>query len=273
MDCSEVREKIDQLIDFELPSEERKAVREHIADCVSCRQAQDQAVLLKRMIQLKARRPEAPAGLASGVRRLFIDERRRVRIHNVRRVSVAAAVLLVATGFFFFLSISAPAKLDHHAAAEGCVESFLRRLGAAESLEQSSVSEDWQRRLRQEIREEMGVELSTVPVVPNSKLLGWHEEEIGGHKAIRLDFRPLPEIVLTRLGTASNTLVSVFLLPIDNTDFPPSFLEELARGHRCDGCVRFTEQGTVYCLRRDDVYVAAVSNVGASSFVEKLQPR
>ena len=99
-----------------------------------------------------------------------------------------------------------------------------------------------------------------MPDVPNSEFLGWQHEVVGGHKAVRMDFEPRPNLALNKLGSHPRAVISVFLLPLESTDFSESFLEELEGGHACERCIRFDKEGTIYCLRKSDLFVAAVSN-------------
>ena len=140
MDCSEVRRRINELIGVELSDEERKDIREHVESCEACREIQDQGLLLKRLVQLKSRRPEPPAGLRGAIRPRFLDENRQMRARQLRVVLGVAASVTIATAAAFFLLVGSPEKLGHIAAAEGVADSFLRQL---ELVDETSAGRDW----------------------------------------------------------------------------------------------------------------------------------
>ncbi len=274
MDCQQVKERIDQLIDFALPEDERAAVRAHIATCEDCQALQEHELRLKRLVQLKARRPDMPPGLhAAVVQRLqgAKTEGRYESRSTTRRLLLAAAMVTVATLVSYVLLNWDAARLEHHAAAEGCADAFLDRLKAADSAEVENPPPGWEAQLRETVKRETGVELAAIPAIPNSRCVGWESVEIGGHRAVRVDFRPQPTIQVKVFGS-SRALVSVFLLPMSSTAFSPDFLEKLRGGHSCGGCVGFSRSGSIFCVQRSDFYVATVSNMDESGQAG-FQPR
>ena len=136
-------------------------------------------------------------------------------------------------------------KLQHYAAAEGVRDAFLRSHGDAgrETARPRDESE-----LHRVVRAELGVDLTEIDV-PNGDFLGWHRDSVAGHRAVRMDFRLRAD---QAAAPAGGTVLSVFLLPMKDTAFSPSYLEELEKGHYCQACIQYEKDGTIYQISRLD---------------------
>lgn len=272
MECNEFNQLLDALVDSELESQERQAAEEHLRTCPACAKLQDATLRVKRILRESAERPVPVADLKS---RLATRLRREaaggsagsgsaggwaatITSFGVPKVAAAAAMLVVATLCAFVLFHSAP-RLGHHAAAEGVRDVFRDHHDLRDPERRLDDS-----RLRSYVEGELGVEYGGIDF-PGGEFLGWRPEMVAGQKAVRLDFLPDPNVALSKLeGDAP--IVSVFLLSMGSTEFSKDYIKQLEDGHYCQRCIQYEEQGTIYCLRKNELFVAAVSNVLRQSF-------
>ena len=266
MKCSDFKDLLDALVDAELDPATREAAEAHSDACPDCARLRAVTLRIKVIVREKAERPLARASMRSGLeeRRArqagsdpppALGERRAptVRYLSARNLTLAAAILIVSTLAFFFLPLGTAPKLQHYVAAEGVRDAFLRSHGGAgqETARPRDVSE-----LHRVVRAELGVDFDEIDV-PNSDFLGWHRDSVAGHRAVRMDFRL---VAAPEAAPAGATIISVFLLPMKDTAFSPSYLEALEKGHYCQACIQYENEGTIYCIRRNDLFVAAVSD-------------
>lgn len=275
MECHEINQLLDALVDSQLEAEEREAVEEHLRACPACAKLREATLRVKRIVREKTEKPVPRADLKS---RLAVHLRRegagssagsgstggriaKIGSIGVSKLAAAAAILIVATlSFFLFLEIgSPPEKLGHYAAAQGVRNVFLDHHDLLDPERHADNS-----RLRTFVEKELGVKFDEIDL-PGGEFLGWRPETVAGHKAVRLDFRPDPNAALSNLG-GDEPIVSVFLLSMESTEFRKDYIEALEEGHYCQGCIHYQDEGTIFCLRKNDLFVAAVSNVLHQSF-------
>ena len=106
--------------------------------------------------------------------------------------------------------------------------------------------------------------------VSESEFLGSYAENVAGHKAVRMDFR-----CRSKAGVAAGDkpqIISIFLLPMDDIAFPQPYLGQLEKeGHYCQPCISYA--GTIYCVRKNDLFVAAVSNLAKQELAAVVNVR
>lgn len=271
MNCNEFTELLDALVDTELEPVEREPAEEHLRSCAECARLREVTLRVKRMVREKADRPALSASLkarleerlgqqaptnppedASSAARSSVGPAAKVHYLSLSNLAAAAAILVIGTLSFFFLPLSTSPQLEHFATAQEVRAAFLRSYDDA-TKQRARPRDD--RELIRVVRNEIGVELEEISI-PATDYLGWSRETVAGHRAIRLDFRPQSN---GEEASKDAAIISVFLLPTKDTTFSESYLEELEGGHYCQTCVEY--QGTIYCVRRDDFFMAAVSNV------------
>ena len=85
-----------------------------------------------------------------------------------------------------------------------------------------------------------------------------------------MDFRCRSKAGVAAGGEAQ--IISIFLLPMDDIAFPQPYLGQLEKeGHYCQSCISYG--GTIYCVRKDDLFVAAVSNLAKQSLAKLVNVR
>ncbi len=279
MNCSDFKELLDALVDSELDPAAREAAEAHGHACPDCSRLRAVTLRIKEIVREKAERPLAGASLRSRLeerraRQAGTDpspapgetRARKIRYLSAPNIGVAAAILIVATLAFFFLPAGTAPKLRHYVAAEGVRDAFLRSHGGA-GRETARPRDETE--LRSFVRAELGVDFTEIDV-PGSDFLGWHRDSVAGHRAVRMDFRLRAD---QGAAPAGATIISVFLLPMKDTEFSPSYLETLEKGHYCQACIQYESEGTIYCIRRNDLFVAAVSDGVAQGLAQAVNVR
>ncbi len=278
MNCNEFKDLLDALVDAELDPADRAAAREHLGTCPACARLEYTTLRVKEIVHEKADRPHAGAALRSRLeerlrqeagaesRSSSVGTTRKIRYLSLSRLGVAAAVLIVATLAFFFLPDWTTPKLEHYVAAQGVRDAFLRNFDGAGKGEVRPLDANELRRI---VQNEIGVELGAIDV-SESEFLGSYAENVAGYKAVRMDFR-----FRSKAGVAAGDepqIISVFLLPMNDIAFPQPYLGQLEKeGHYCQPCISY--EGTIYCVRKDDLFVAAVSNLAKQSLAKLVNVR
>ncbi len=280
MNCNEFANLLDALIDSELDPADREVAEEHLRSCPECAKLRDVTLRVKRIVREKADRPHVgatlrsrleehlrqEAGAAPGSRSVETHSTRKIRYLSLSNLGVAAAILIVSTLAFFFLPGWTTPRLQHYVAAEGVRDAFLRSFdGAGKGKARPLIKSE----LQKFVHEQLGVELKTIDV-SESEFLGSYADDVAGHRAVRLDFRSRSNATSTPGN--ETPIISVFLLPMNDIAFTQPYLEQLEKdGHYCQPCIRYA--GTIYCVRKDDLFVAAVSNLAKQELATVVNVR
>ncbi len=285
MNCNEFKNLLDALVDAELDPADRAAATEHLGSCAACARLEYATLRVKENVHEKAYRPGLRNSSAGAALRSRLEERlrreagaesrspsvgtrptRKIRYLSLSNLGVAAAILIVATLAFFFLPDWTTPKLGHYVAAEGVRDAFLRNFDGAGKGEVRPLDES---ELRKIVRDEIGIELEGIDV-SESEFLGSYAENVAGRKAVRMDFRCRSKAGVAAGGETQ--IISVFLLPMNDIAFPQQYLDQLEKeGHYCQPCISY--EGTIYCVRKDDLFVAAVSNLAKQELAAVVNVR
>ena len=115
MDCRDVITQLPDMVDGELAEQEIRAISEHIADCACCR---DELDAMQACWNALAEAPELAVSPDFAMR----VRRRAQRPHRLRRLAIAAGVLLALAGLFT-LFVRAPSTVKN--GAEIAIEEYI----------------------------------------------------------------------------------------------------------------------------------------------------
>ena len=279
MGCNEALSKLEELVDGELSLSEEEAVRAHLSCCPSCGQAQASLARLKRLVEEKVKKPQAPAHLQETILKALekdfetaveaagvTDPVQRARPYRVLALA-AALVLSCLLSALTFLYLRAP-KLSHAEAASACAEAF--RSTIHPGLPTDGSSPGWKEKLIAEIQGKTNIRIDHIPDIPNAIYVGWEPQRVSDLNSIRIDFQPDPTAP-PEASAQGLAMISVFFLPLKRMDFCCSYLKELESGHPCTHCIQLKE-GSIYCLRTDNFYLSVVSNLEEGQLLARHCP-
>lgn len=292
-DCNELLSRLEDLVDGELSSSEEESFRAHLSRCPSCNEAHSSLARLKRLVEEKVRRPQAPSNLREAISKGLekeleiepaktLEEEAResaratkgkpVRQGRRFRVLALAAALVISCSLaaFLFFKVNSP-KLGHAEAASACAEAFRSLLAGGPETKDNP--EEWKERLIGEIEGKTGIRLDHVPEIPHAAFLRWEPQTVKGLKGVRMDFQPeIDRPGETQPGEQPGVvLISVFFLPLTRMDFRCGYLKELESGHPCTRCIQLKD-GSIYCLRTDNFFLGVVSNLGEGELLARHCP-
>jgi len=276
VDCCQIRQQLNELVDLELDEDERQEWLDHLAGCSECAMIYDELMRMKKLVHAKARRPAAPAGLANLTRQRVA---RSVSSPLYRRKPVAAAAVaaLSVTTIAVFLALStSTTSLAHPHMVRCCLDEFLRvTAGVTPSIPDDTgatrsgapIATDV---ALESIRTRTGVVLDTLPEIDGgtfhrSEPCSFDSADGDPVRGVRLDYRVVDHERKLEYPAC------IFVFPLECLECPDSVRTMMKNGKVCH-CAGKTDK-TIYCFRSTQHVYNLVTTLDSSSIEGSRRPR
>jgi mycothiol system anti-sigma-R factor len=258
MNCRELLEAMDALIDAELDESERARAREHLDGCEACRLAYEESLRVKRLVERKAFRPMLPGGLQARILRDPQSERARPRsLTRFRAVvaGIAAAALAVITAWSMFRVVYDAPPIAHADA----MRELARRYRAFSIRDAGFAVEDPAAAIAA-IRDATGLALERFPAIAQARLVSWRAERIFQRPCVCLAY----QVGDGRGFEPEKPLILLYAVPIGGRDAPHE------RGVTECRCVEL-EDGVVFCFVQMGMSMSVFSSLPPAELRERLE--
>jgi len=267
VDCHDARQQLHEFVDFELDECQRVALRSHLASCEECDDISRQLARLKQLLHAKVRRPSAPTGLVSLIRRRVAASRSPWRS---RAFAAAAATLLACTSTAIVLTLIdfGGSRLAHADMVQHCVDEFVRLFDGSAGANPPGASPAVpvaEELALESIRRRTTVRLDSLPEIDGAVFRGSEPCFFNRIPGARLDYR------LVDSNARIEYPICVFVFPLEVLESPRDELLALQNGKICRCSSR--EESTVYSFRSSTHVFNVVTTIDSHTLQDRYRPR